>query len=92
MPADLKIAYDVREIIARITDGSNFDEFKQHYGETLVCGFAYIYGFPIGILANNGILFSESALKGAHFIELCSKRRIPLVFPKYYGVHGRQKI
>ena len=80
VPADLKTAYDVREIIARITDGSNFDEFKQHYGETLICGFAYIHGFPVGILANNGILFSESSLKGAHFIELCSKRKIPLVF------------
>ena len=72
--------YDARDIIARIVDGSELDEFKQLYGATLVCGFARIWGYPVGILANNGILFSESALKGAHFIELCAQRGIPLVF------------
>ncbi|WP_374377545.1 carboxyl transferase domain-containing protein [Dongia sp.] len=80
VPADTRKPYDVREIIARIVDGSVFDEFKQHYGETLVCGFAHLYGHQIGIVANNGILFSESALKGAHFVELCGQRKIPLVF------------
>lgn len=78
--ADLRKPYDVREVIARLVDGSRFDEFKALYGQTLVTGFAHIYGYPVGILANNGILFSESALKGAHFIELCAQRRIPLVF------------
>jgi len=77
---DVRYPYDVREIIARIVDGSRFHEFKALYGSTLVCGFARILGFPVGIIANNGILFSESALKGAHFIELCCQRRIPLVF------------
>jgi len=77
---DLKKPFDVREVIARIVDGSDFDEFKQFYGPTLVCGFARIYGNPIGIVANNGILFSESAQKGAHFIELCCQRKIPLLF------------
>jgi 3-methylcrotonyl-CoA carboxylase beta subunit len=72
--------YDVREVIARIVDGSEFHEFKALYGETLVCGFAHIWGMPVGILANNGVLFSESALKGAHFIELACQRRIPLLF------------
>jgi 3-methylcrotonyl-CoA carboxylase beta subunit len=80
VPADPREAYDVREIIARITDGSIFDEFKALYGTTLVCGFSHIFGYPVGILANNGILFSESALKGAHFVELCAQRKIPLVF------------
>jgi 3-methylcrotonyl-CoA carboxylase beta subunit len=80
IPTDSKKPFDVREIIARIVDGSDFDEFKARYGTTLVCGFARIYGYPIGIVANNGILFSESALKGAHFIELCAQRGIPLVF------------
>jgi 3-methylcrotonyl-CoA carboxylase beta subunit len=80
IPADLRAPYDVHEVIARIVDGSDFDEFKRLYGTTLVCGFAHIYGYPVGILASNGILFSESSLKGAHFIELCSQRRIPLVF------------
>ncbi len=80
IPTDTRKPYDVREVIARIVDGSEFDEFKQLYGTTLVCGFARICGYPVGIVANNGILFSESALKGAHFIELCSKRGIPLVF------------
>ena len=80
MPADLRKPYDAREIIARIVDGSRLQEFKELYGATLVTGFAHIHGHPVGILANNGILFSESALKGAHFIELCDQRRIPLVF------------
>jgi 3-methylcrotonyl-CoA carboxylase beta subunit len=78
--ADIRKPYDVREVIMRLTDGSDFDEFKQRYGTTLVCGFAHLYGFPVGIVANNGVLYSESALKGAHFIELCSQRGIPLVF------------
>lgn len=78
--ADNRKPYDVREVIARIVDGSRFDEFKPAYGTTLVCGFANIFGYPVGIIANNGILFSESALKGAHFVELCSSRKIPLVF------------
>jgi 3-methylcrotonyl-CoA carboxylase beta subunit len=80
VPADLKKQYDVREVIARLVDGSEFDEFKALYGRTLVCGFAHLYGMPVGILGNNGILFSESALKAAHFIELCCQRRIPLLF------------
>jgi 3-methylcrotonyl-CoA carboxylase beta subunit len=80
VPADLRTPYDVREVIARTVDGSRFDEFKTRYGSTLVCGFAHIHGLPVGIIANNGVLFSESALKGAHFVELCSQRKIPLVF------------
>ena len=80
VPVDLKKQYDVREVIARLVDGSEFDEFKQLYGTTLVTGFARLHGMPVGILGNNGILFSESALKGAHFIELCCQRRIPLLF------------
>jgi 3-methylcrotonyl-CoA carboxylase beta subunit len=80
IPDDVRRPYEVREIIARIVDGSEFDEFKELYGPTLVCGFARIWGYPIGIVANNGILFSESALKAAHFIELCAQRGIPLVF------------
>ncbi len=80
VPADYRQGYDVREVIARVVDGSRLHEFKPLYGETLVCGFARIFGHPVGILANNGILFSESALKGAHFIELCCSRGIPLVF------------
>ena len=80
VPADLRTPYDVREVIARLVDGSRFHEFKAEYGTTLVTGFAHIHGHPAGIVANNGILFSESALKGAHFIELCDQRRIPLVF------------
>jgi 3-methylcrotonyl-CoA carboxylase beta subunit len=80
VPADTRTPYDVREVIARIVDGSEFEEFKQLYGTTLICGFAHLYGMPVGIIANNGILFSESALKGAHFIELCCQRNIPLVF------------
>lgn len=80
VPEDTRKPYDIREIIARIVDGSEFDEFKPLYGNTLICGFARIHGYPIGIVANNGILFSESALKGAHFIELCAQRNIPLLF------------
>jgi 3-methylcrotonyl-CoA carboxylase beta subunit len=80
VPADPRMPYDVREVIWRITDGGGFGEFKQDYGGTLVTGFARIFGHPVGIIANNGILFSESALKGAHFIELCDQRRIPLIF------------
>jgi len=80
VPVDGRKPFDVRDIIARIVDGSDFDEFKKLYGQTLVCGFAHVWGFPVGIIANNGILFSESALKGAHFIELCCQRGIPLVF------------
>ena len=80
IPADTRKPFDVREIIARIVDGSELHEFKPRYGATLVCGFAHIEGMPVGIIANNGILFSESALKGAHFIELCCQRKIPLVF------------
>lgn len=77
---DLKKPYDVREVIGRIVDSSDFDEFKRYYGDTLVTGFAHIHGYPVGIVANNGVLFSESAVKGAHFIELCAQRKIPLVF------------
>lgn len=80
IPADPRQPYDVHEIIARIIDDSALDEFKSHYGSTLVCGFAHIHGYPVGLLANNGILFSESALKGTHFINLCTQRKIPLVF------------
>ncbi|MEC5289974.1 carboxyl transferase domain-containing protein [Aurantimonas sp. C2-6-R+9] len=80
VPADAKTPYDVREVIARVVDGSRFHEFKARYGPTLVCGFAHIRGMPVGIIANNGVLFSESAVKGAHFVELCSQRKIPLVF------------
>lgn len=80
IPTDPRKPFDIREIIARIVDGSEFDEFKALYGTTLICGFAHLYGYPIGIIANNGILFGESALKGTHFIELCAQRNIPLVF------------
>ncbi len=80
VPADLRTPYDIREVIARLVDGSRFDEFKPRYGETLVTGFAHLKGCPIGIIANNGVLFSEAAQKGAHFVELCSQRKIPLVF------------
>jgi len=80
VPTDARKPYDVREIIARLVDGSEFDEFKQLYGATIVCGFAHVHGYPLGIVANNGILFSESALKAAHFVELCSQRGIPLLF------------
>ncbi|MFT6288535.1 MAG: 3-methylcrotonyl-CoA carboxylase beta subunit [Alcanivorax sp.] len=80
IPADTKQPYDVREVIARIVDGSELDEFKALFGVTLVCGFARIHGYPVGIIANNGILFGDSAVKGAHFVELCAQRKIPLVF------------
>ncbi|SDR34614.1 3-methylcrotonyl-CoA carboxylase beta subunit [Paraburkholderia fungorum] len=80
IPVDTRKPFDIREVIARIVDDSAFDEFKSRYGTTLVCGFAHIWGHPVGIVANNGILFSESALKGTHFIELCCQRKIPLVF------------
>lgn len=80
LPADSKRQYDVREVLARLVDGSRFHEFKTRYGPTLVTGFAHLQGMPIGILANNGILFSESAMKGAHFVELCTQRRVPLLF------------
>ncbi len=80
VPADFRASYDVREAIARLSDGSRFDEFKKHYGPTLVTGFAHIHGMPVGILANTGVLFSDAALKGTHFIQLCCQRGIPLVF------------
>lgn len=80
IPTDVRTPYEVREVIARLVDGSRFHEFKANYGTELVCGFAHIHGYPIGILANNGILFSESSLKGAHFIQLAEKRKIPLLF------------
>ncbi|MDB5777249.1 MAG: methylcrotonoyl-CoA carboxylase [Herbaspirillum sp.] len=80
IPTDARKPFDVHEVIARIVDGSEFDEFKARYGATLVCGFAHLYGMPVGIVANNGILFSESAIKGAHFIELCCQRKIALIF------------
>src|SRR5690606_15484402 len=80
VPTDSRKPFDVREVIARIVDGSRFDEFKARFGTTLITGFASLYGMPVGIIANNGILFSESAQKGAHFIELCCQRNIPLLF------------
>src|SRR3989344_2815768 len=80
LPPDLRRPFDIREIIARMVDGSRFHEFKALYAKTIVCGFAHIWGYPVGILGNNGILFSETALKATHFIELCAQRRIPLLF------------
>ena len=80
LPVDNKHPYDVREVIARLVDGSRLHEFKANYGATLVTGFARLWGYPVGIVANNGVLFSESALKGAHFVELCQKRGVPLLF------------
>ncbi|MCS6854898.1 MAG: methylcrotonoyl-CoA carboxylase, partial [Elioraea sp.] len=80
IPPDVRTPFEVREVIARLIDASEFDEFKARYGTTIVCGFARIWGYPVGIIANNGILFSESSLKAAHFVELCSQRGIPLVF------------
>jgi len=80
IPDDVRAPYDVHEVIARLVDGSAFHEFKQHFGSTLVCGFAHIWGMPVAILANNGVLFSESAQKGAHFIQLACQRRVPLLF------------
>jgi acetyl-CoA carboxylase carboxyltransferase component len=100
VPADLRKSFNIKEIIARIADGSRFQEFKELYGQTLVCGFARIMGYPVGILANNGVLFSESSLKGAHFIALCAMRKVPLVFlqnitgfivGKQYEHHGIAK-
>ncbi|MDG1456893.1 MAG: carboxyl transferase domain-containing protein [Pseudoprimorskyibacter sp.] len=80
VPDDLRTPYDIREVLARLVDGSRFDEFKPRFGETLVTGFAHVMGYPVGIIANNGVLFSEAAVKGAHFVQLCSQRSIPLVF------------
>ncbi len=80
VPGTLTQPYDIREVIARVVDGSRFEEFKARFGTTLVCGFAHVMGMPVGIIANNGVLFSESAVKGAHFVELCSQRKVPLVF------------
>ena len=80
IPQDVRKPYNVKELIARLVDGSRFQEFKEHYGQTIVCGFARIMGYPVGILANNGVLFSESSVKGAHFVTLCSMRKIPLIF------------
>jgi len=80
VPPEVKTPYDIREVIARIVDGSRFDEFKPRYGATIACGFAHVMGMPVGIIGNNGVIFSESALKAAHFVELCAQRRIPLVF------------
>lgn len=77
---DLQKPFDVREVIARIFDGSRFDEFKKKYGETLICGFAQLYGKTVGVIGNNGVLFSESALKGAHFVQLCTQRDVPIIF------------
>ncbi len=93
VPADAKTPYDVREVIARITDSSDFDEFKPRYGATLVTGFAHIDGVPVGIIANNGVLFSESSQKGAHFIELCCQRKNSAALPaEYHRLHGRLEI
>ena len=93
IPEDVRAPYDVHEIIARIVDGSEFHEFKPLYGSTLVCGFAHIWGMPVAILANNGILFCESAQKGAHFIELACQRRTPLAVPaEHLRLHGRRQI
>ena len=77
---DLKKTFDIREVIARLVDGSRFDEFKAKYGDTLVTGFAHLHGMPLGIIGNNGVLFAESAMKGTHFVELCCQRKIPLLF------------
>ena len=80
IPEDNRTPFDVREVIGRIVDSSDFHEFKPRYGSTLVCGFAHLHGYPVGIIANNGILFSDSSLKGAHFVELCGQRGTPLIF------------
>ncbi len=80
VPAEPRMPYDIRELLARLLDGSRLDEFKARYGATLICGFAHLHGMPVGVIANNGVLFSESALKGAHFVQLCAQRRIPLLF------------
>ena len=93
IPADSRQPYDVREVIMRVVDGSTFDEFKALYGETLVCGFARIHGYPVGIVANNGILFGESAAKGAHFVELCAQRKYPPGVPaEHHRLYGRQTV
>ncbi len=93
IPEDLRQPLEAREVIARVVDGSVLDEFKPRYGATLVTGFARLFGYPVGILANNGILFSESAQKGAHFIELCCQRGIPLdLSPEHHGLHGRAEV
>jgi 3-methylcrotonyl-CoA carboxylase beta subunit len=93
IPKDPRKTFDIREIIARLVDGSEFQEFKARYGKTLVTGFAHIHGYPVGIIANNGILFAESALKGAHFIELCNPARYPAGVPaEHHRLHGRQEI
>ena len=89
---DLRKAYDVREVIARMVDGSRFDEFKERYAPTLVCGFARLHGFLVGMVANNGVLFSESALKATHFIELCNMRGVPLFPAEHHRLHGRQAV
>ena len=85
IPKDPRVQFDMREIIARIVDGSRFHEYQPRYGQSLVCGFARIFGYQVGILANNGVLFSDSALKGAHFIQLCDKNRTPLIFLQVHG-------
>jgi 3-methylcrotonyl-CoA carboxylase beta subunit len=93
LPRDLRTPYDVREVIARLVDGSRFHEFKARYGTTLVTGFAHLHGIPVGILANNGVLFSDSALKATHFIELASQRGVPLLFlQNISGLHRRQAV
>ena len=93
IPDDHRTQIDAREVIARIVDGSRFDEFKALYGETLVCGWAHIEGYPVGILANNGVLFAESAQKGAHFIELaCKPPRAARVPAEHHRLHGRQGV
>ena len=93
VPADLKTPYDVREVIARVVDGSRFDEFKARYGQTLVCGFAYVMGMPVGIIANNGVLFSESSLKGAPFCGTLFAAQNPACIPsKHYRLHGGREI
>ena len=93
IPADPRQPFDVREVIARLVDGSEFHEFKALYGTTLVTGFAQLHGHPVGIVANNGILFSESALKGAHFIELCAQRGIAARLPaEHHRLHGRAQV
>ena len=93
IPADARQPYDVREVIARLVDGSRFDEFKALFGETLVCGFAHIHGYPVGIVANNGILFSESAVKGAHFVEaVCATENSAGVSTEHYRLYGRQTV
>ena len=90
---DTKIPFDIREIIARIVDGSEFSEFKENYGTTLVCGFARLYGYQVGIVANNGILFSESAQKGRTLLNFAKPEKYSINFPsKYHGLHGRKKI